>query len=145
MLMFNLIGYSIQGNYIWNKGEVECKRNASPNRFTGYFKPITCYEHCILFSKSEEEQEHFTEVVKIKPVFKINSKGENNLGHTAPYPVEIPMLIERHLKGDAGYLVVDPFLGSGTTIQALRPEGFEVSGAELNKEYYDLILERVGL
>ncbi len=55
------------------------------------------------------------------------------------------MLIERHLKGDAGYLVVDPFLGSGTTIQALRPEGFEVSGAELNKEYYDLILERVGL
>lgn len=147
MLMFNLIGYSIQGNYIWNKGEVECKRNASPNRFTGYFKPITCYEHCILFSKSEEEQEqeHFTEVVKIKPVFKINSKGENNLGHTAPYPVEIPMLIERHLKGDARYLVVDPFLGSGTTIQALRPEGFEVSGAELNKEYYDLILERVGL
>ena len=40
-------------------------------------------------------------------------------------------------------LIVDPFLGSGTTALACKNTNRRCIGIELNKEYYDISIERI--
>src|SRR5699024_6847792 len=54
------------------------------------------------------------DIVRINPVIKINSKKENILVHTAPFPKEIPKFAILFYSG-VGDLVLDMFMGSGTT------------------------------
>lgn len=78
----------------------------------------------------------------ISPVIKINSKGENRFGHSAPYPEDIPYrLIKMHTA--VGETVVDPFLGSGTTLKITRLLGRRGIGFEINSSYRELIAERI--
>lgn len=53
-------------------------------------------------------------VWRISPVIKLNNKGENLLGHSAPFPEE---LVEPCIRmwSRPGEIVLDPFMGSGTT------------------------------
>lgn len=81
------------------------------------------------------------DIVKITPVIKINSKGENKLGHTAPYPEAIPEMAIRYYSG-VGDLVVDIFNGSGTTGVVSKKLNRNYIGFEINKEYADLSRKR---
>lgn len=82
------------------------------------------------------------DIVRINPVIKINSKGENKFGHTAPYPTDIPEMAIRYYSG-VGDLVVDIFNGSGTTGLVAKELNRNYIGFELNKEYCELSRERV--
>lgn len=75
------------------------------------------------------------DIIKINPVIKINSKGENILGHTAPFPSEIPEFAIKMFsyKGD---LVLDPFGGSFTTVISAKKLDRIGIGIELNKEMF---------
>ncbi|MCF2138785.1 MAG: site-specific DNA-methyltransferase [Candidatus Lokiarchaeota archaeon] len=78
----------------------------------------------------------------ISPVIKINPKGENLFGHSAPFPEDIPYrLIKMHTI--VGETVVDPFLGSGTTLKMTRLLNRHGIGFELNEQYRNLIKERI--
>ena len=86
-------------------------------------------------------------VKKSKPTF--NSKYDNGIyyhpiqgGKSRCHPTQksfklIKELIEKH--SNQGDLVVDPFLGSGTTAYACKELGRSFSGCEVNKEYFDKI------
>ncbi|UYP44099.1 hypothetical protein NEF87_000384 [Candidatus Lokiarchaeum ossiferum] len=78
----------------------------------------------------------------ISPVIKINQHKENLFGHSAPYPEDIPYrLIRMHtLKNE---LVVDPFLGSGTTLKMTRLTQRRGIGYEINGAYANLIKDRI--
>ena len=69
------------------------------------------------------------------------AKAEN---HPAPFPEELPKrLIKLHsFFGDS---VLDPFLGSGTTVKAAYDLGREGIGYELNKDYYDILKRKLSL
>lgn len=78
----------------------------------------------------------------ISPVIKINSKGENILGHVAPFPEDIPYrLIRMHTV--AGEKVLDPFLGSGTTLKMTRVTGRKGIGYEINASYEEMIKDKI--
>lgn len=78
----------------------------------------------------------------ISPVFKIDSKGQNRFGHSAPFPEDIPFrLIKMHTA--IGETVLDPFLGSGTTLKVCQLTGRKGIGYELNPNYEELIQTRV--
>jgi len=84
------------------------------------------------------------DIVKINPVIKINAKGENTLGHTAPFPREIPEYAVKMLSG-VGEAVLDPFAGSFTS--AIEAHNLERNGIgiELNKdEFRKAILANIG-
>lgn len=83
------------------------------------------------------------DVVKFSPVIKINSKGENILGHTAPFPEEIPEMAINFFSYP-NEIVLDPFAGSFTTpIVANRLDRIGV-GIEINKERFrDSILRNI--
>jgi site-specific DNA-methyltransferase (adenine-specific) len=69
-----------------------------------------------------------------------SEKGENNT-HITVKPIA---LIEHLIKlfSKKGALVVDPFLGSGTTALACKNTGRKCLGIELNAEYYEICLSR---
>jgi site-specific DNA-methyltransferase (adenine-specific) len=69
-----------------------------------------------------------------------SEKGENNI-HITVKPVA---LIEHLIKlfSKKGSLVVDPFLGSGTTALACINTERKFFGTELNTEYYNICLNR---
>lgn len=104
-------------------------------------KPINAYEHCLVFQKQQTNND-LTKIVRIGPVKKINSKGNNTFGHTAPYPIELIKIIYPFIKQTDGY-IIDPFLGSGTTIISLMQDGYKAIGFELNETYYKLALRKI--
>jgi len=142
ILIFEMVGYKLFDNIIWDKGEVQSKRNSTENIFPSYIKPINCYEHILVFGKNAQRPKITKNILVIDTVKKINSKGENILGHTAPYPEKLVELIFPYLKKDYGYLL-DPFLGSGTTVIAGHKNNYKTVGIEINNEYFSLASKRI--
>lgn len=67
-------------------------------------------------------------------------KGENNTHITVKPIALMEHLIKLFSKENS--LVVDPFLGSGTTAVACKNTNRKCLGIELNEEYYNICLER---
>ncbi len=141
MMIFKMIGWKFHNNIIWYKGEVQSKRNSMENMFPTYIKPINCYEHILVFSKNNTTINIPNLVKYIEPVKKINSKGENTFGHTAPYPIALVEFLLPYMNTN-GY-ILDPFLGSGTTILAALKHNYKAVGIELNEEYFLLAISKI--
>ena len=142
IVLFELIGYKTIGNVIWDKGEVQSKRNSTDNPFPTYLRPINAYEHCIVFGKNTDELPSLPNVLRIDPVRKINSKGENILGHTAPYPEKLVQAFISWIATPKGH-ILDPFVGSGTTVIACVRQGLKAVGVELDSTYFELCKTRI--
>ncbi|MBO7127375.1 site-specific DNA-methyltransferase [bacterium] len=137
--IFTRIGFFVQGNIIWYKGEIQGNRSFNQGNLTPYYQaPLNCWEHIFILSKGKPDKKYKdlkSCIAAIRPVVKI-VKGKNILGHTAPYPTEIPDLLLKYMKpGDS---ILDPFLGSGTTCIAAEKKGIKSIGIEKNPEYFKL-------
>ena len=75
-------------------------------------------------------------------VWEIPADSASRVGHPAPFPVELPRrLIELYtFRGD---LVLDPFVGSGSTAVAAVRTGRRFVGYDTEEEYVRLARERV--
>ena len=69
-----------------------------------------------------------------------SAKLEN---HPAPFPEELPRRCIR-LYSFVGDTVLDPFVGSGTTLKVARELGRNSIGYEINPRYESLIREKIG-
>ena len=80
------------------------------------------------------------DIHKLNPVIKINNKKENVLGHTAPFPREIPEMAIRYYSY-AGDIVLDMFGGSFTTaIEAYKLNRIGI-GMELRKDLFETCIK----
>ena len=137
----------------------------STNRFSGRHETI------LWFSKGKQEGFNLDEVripqkYPGKRAYKGPHKGElsgNPLGknpsdvwdipnvkaqhvektdHPCQFPVAIPQRLIKALTSANG-LILDPFMGSGTTGVAAIVEGRRFVGAEIQKDYYDVSVMRL--
>jgi DNA modification methylase len=79
---------------------------------------------------------------KMRDVWRFDSvKGEERHGHATPKPVE---MMERVMKSSApeNAIVVEPFLGSGSTLIASEKTNRKCYGMELDPKYCDVIVKR---
>ena len=90
--LFEELGFELRGNVVWDKGEIEGKRNFNQGNHSPYYQaPFNCWEHIYVFAKpGGERPPQFPTILKARPVFKMVN-GENVLGHSAPFPPEIPV------------------------------------------------------
>ncbi len=147
------IGFLMRGEIIWNKGA-----GAGVSMAWGSWKSASnpvlrdVHEYILVFSKGafrrqkqdgqqdSINKEQFMEWTK--SIWTLNPESAKKVGHPAPFPVELPYrLIQLYTyKSD---VILDPFIGSGSTaIAALKSERAFV-GYEVNPEYVRLAEERV--
>ncbi len=133
---------------IWKKNKV--RPTTAQNRFTIDFEPL------FLFTKSQryyfnieasrwivDEGDLFSEPTRSerRSVWDIGLDGGGR-GHKAPYPRElasVPILAAC----PPGGVVLDPFLGSGTTAVVAQELGCHFLGCDLNKEYCEKAEKRL--
>ena len=61
-------------------------------------------------------------------------------GHPAPFPIA---LIERIISSTNAKIILDPFMGSGTTAMAAKKLGRDFLGIEISPEYIELSKQRL--
>ena len=130
--------YSEIGVKSWECKNQDCFKRSKSNRGKRFsLKTIITQDHQNddLIIDSETILKWRKDIVKINPVIKINSKGENILGHTAPYPIDIPEFAVK-LFSYPGELVLDPFGGSFTSVIAAGKNNRIGVGIESNKSTF---------
>ncbi len=74
-------------------------------------------------------------------VWRIDSESARRVQHPAPFPIELPRrLIDLYTYEDD--LVLDPFLGSGTTLVAAARTGRRGVGYDLDPDYVEIASQR---
>lgn len=68
--------------------------------------------------------------------------GERQVGHEAMFPEELPRRIIK-MFSFVGDTVLDPFLGSGTTVKAANEMGRNSIGYEINQNFIAMIKEKI--
>jgi len=130
-------GWYLRQDIIWSKG------NPMPESVRD--RCTKSHEYIFLLSKS---QNYYFDVDTIKEqsrrkrsVWNVNTKP-NKQSHFATYPPELitPCILAGSEEND---IVLDPFMGSGTTAMVARSLGRYYIGCELHEEYNNLIQERV--
>lgn len=144
-LKVNGNAYSGVGIKSWECKNLDCFVRSSGNRgkrFSARTQLMTGLQRDENTVRKDLLQKWRRDIVNFSPVIKINSKGENRLGHTAPFPKEIPEYAVGVFTG-VNESVLDPFAGSfTTTIEAFNQRRNSI-GMELNRSLFrDAVLSR---
>lgn len=116
---------------IWNK-------NSGVMFNTGRFS--NCHEIIIVAYKTQNYMRITIEAEKYFDVWNINR--DINPCLTASFPLELPKRIIHAYEKYNNLIVMDCFMGSGTTAQASLEEGRDFIGIEIDKDYYDYAVNR---
>ena len=144
-LKVNGNAYSGVGVKSWECKNLDCFERSAGNRgkrFSARTQLMTGLQQSENLVDEDLLRKWRRDVVKLAPVIKINSKGQNILGHTAPFPREIPEYAVQVFTG-VNETVLDPFAGAfTTTIESFRQRRNSI-GIELNKTLFrNAVLDR---
>jgi DNA modification methylase len=81
-------------------------------------------------------------IVVLKVLQKIKDLGRRGNLHDTVKPISLMQYLVRLVTPPHG-LVLDPFMGSGTTGIACVTQGFKFIGIEKEKEYYEIAKNRI--
>ncbi|RZD15811.1 MAG: site-specific DNA-methyltransferase [Candidatus Acididesulfobacter guangdongensis] len=148
------IGFNMRGEIIWNKAA-----SASPSTAWGSWLSSTnpilrdIHEYILVFSKGDYNRigkgkqntivkEQFMEWTK--SIWTMKAESARRIGHPAPFPEELPFrLIQLYSFKDD--IILDPFMGSGTTAAAALKAERKFIGYDINQEYINLAERRISL
>ncbi|MHB1680809.1 MAG: DNA-methyltransferase [bacterium] len=148
------IGFNMRGEIIWNKAA-----SASPSTAWGSWLSSTnpilrdIHEYILVFSKGDYNRigkgkqntiakEQFMEWTK--SIWTMKAESARRIGHPAPFPEELPFrLIQLYSFKDD--IILDPFMGSGTTAAAALKSERKFIGYDINQEYINLAERRISL
>lgn len=109
---------------------------------TGNNKWLPDLEYCLYFRESGVLLNDGYELKSKFHVSSLNKSDKDQYNHPTIKPLE---LVKRHLKHATpmGALILDPFIGSGTTAVASQEIGRKFIGFEINDEYHKIATERL--
>ena len=77
-----------------------------------------------------------------KSVWNMNTESAKKIGHPAPFPVELPYRLIQ-LFSYQNDIILDPFMGSGTTAIATITSERNYIGFEISEDYCKLAEDRI--
>ena len=144
-------GFLPMGEIIWRKG-----KGANGSCAWGSWRSARAprlrdvHEYLLVFAKegysrpergeSDIERDEFMEATL--SVWDILPESAKRVGHPAPFPVELAARVIQ-LYSYVGDVVLDPFLGSGTTAVASVKHGRRYAGFEIDDTYFQLAQKRI--
>ena len=75
-------------------------------------------------------------------VWSFSGEKKSKIGHPTPFPVELPKRCIK-LFSFVGDTVLDPFMGSGTTVVAAKQNNRNGIGIDIDQDYCNLAMKRV--
>lgn len=158
--MLNLaheLGFRMVDTFIWDKG---FNRNFGGPLLGSYPYPATIYnnvyfEYLFILKKPgkrcvDRQKRQASKIAKttwreyVQRIWRVETVTERFEGHTAVFPEEIPRRLIK-MYSFVGDMVLDPFLGTGTTTLAARNLGRDSIGYEINGDLIPVIRRRLGL
>lgn len=150
-VLANQIGFRYHSTVIWNEGNIS--RRTAWGSWMSASAPfvIAPVELIVILYKehwkktngslqSNITREEFMEWTN--GIWTFSGESKRRIGHPAPYPLELPRRCIK-LFSFVGDTVLDPFLGSGTTLIAALCEQRKAIGVEIDERYCELAYRRV--
>ena len=157
-IIMTTIGFLMRGEIIWDKSA-----SAGTSTAWGSFQSASnpclrdIHEYILVFSKGNfklnrtKEEKNSTRIDTIekqefidltKSIWKMPTESAKKVGHPAPFPIELPRrCIEFYTF--SGDIILDPFMGSGSTAIAAKKCGRSFIGFDISEEYITLANARV--
>lgn len=156
-LLMQEIGFIMRGEIIWDKGASSTSSTAWGS-WQSASNPILrdVHEYILIFSKGDYKR-HLTKKEKAeklntisrdefldwtKTIWQMNAESARRVGHPAPFPLELPHRLIQLYSFETD-VVLDPFMGSGTTAIAALRSGRKFVGYEIVEEYIELAKKRI--
>lgn len=147
------LGFLMRGEIIWEKG-ASASSSIAWGSYLSAKNPVLRdgHEYILVFSKEsftrgvKEEmkstitKEEFIEYTK--SIWSFNAESATRIGHPAPYPIELPARCIK-LYTFENEIVLDPFMGSGTTAVAALMLGRKFVGYDVEEKYIKLAEKRI--
>ncbi len=145
------VGFKYHSTIIWNEQNIS-KRTAWGSWLSATAPYVIAPVEVILVlykkewkktggsKKSDITKEEFMEWTN--GVWNFSGESKKRVGHPAPFPVELPRRCIK-LFSFVGDTVLDPFLGSGSTLLACLETGRKGIGVEIDKRYCELAKKRI--
>tara|TARA_B100000925_G_C21968998_1_gene456932 strand:+ start:392 stop:1222 length:831 start_codon:yes stop_codon:yes gene_type:complete len=159
-LIMHEIGFMHRGEVIWDKS-ASAGSSCAWGSFQSASNPCLrdIHEYMLMFSKgdyklprtkSERSEGRIDTISKddfikqTKSIWSFSTESARRVNHPAPFPVELPnRCIEMFTF--LGDVVLDPFLGSGTTAVAAKQLGRIYVGCDISEEYCSISERRLEL
>jgi len=138
------IGFNMRGEIIWNKG-AGAGVSMAWGSWQSASNPVLrdVHEYILIFSKGDYQRkqngkentitkEQFMEWTK--SIWTMNTESAKKVNHPAPFPEELPYrLIQLYTFKDD--IILDPFMGSGTTAVSALKLNRNFIGYDISEEY----------
>lgn len=144
------IGFKYHSTVIWNEGNIS--RRTAWGSWLSASAPyvIAPVELIIILYKNQwrKNNRHESDITKEEFVewtnglWTFSGESKRRVGHPAPFPIELPKRCIK-LFSYVGDVVLDPFMGSGTTLIAGTLNNRKSIGIEIDKEYCNLAKTRL--
>lgn len=151
--VFEKIGFLFRGEIIWDKGDAVSGASTAWGSWQSAVNPTLRdqHEYILVLSKGDFKREKKNKVDTItrdefleysKSVWRFMPESATRVRHPAPFPEELPYRCIQ-LYSFRGDVVLDPFVGSGTTCVVAHKTGRHFIGIDINEEYVKIALERL--
>ncbi|MEM2870898.1 MAG: site-specific DNA-methyltransferase [Candidatus Caldarchaeum sp.] len=151
--VFERLGFMIRGEVVWDKGDAVSGASTAWGSWQSAVNPVLRdqHEYIIIMSKgtfrresvgkeSTITREEFLEFTK--SVWRFSPESAKRVGHPAPFPEELPYrCIQLYSFKDD--VVLDPFVGSGTTCVAALKTGRHYIGIDVDADYVNIPEKRL--
>jgi len=146
------IGFHMRGEVIWNKA-ASAGVSTAWGSFASASNPCLrdVHEYILIFSKitnrlEKGEKKNTIEKANFvewsKSIWNFSAVSAKKVGHPAPFPIELPRrLIEFYSYEND--VILDPFIGSGTTALAAIELNRHYVGYDISQEYVDLAKKKI--
>jgi len=146
-VMLDKLGFRFNDNIIWEKPDGASPRFGSlvQNPFSTWYLPNETHENLLVYSNGEPRRDRITPLdinyaLKFRgDVWRLHS--ETNSKHEAPFPERLvapPITFYANTEE----LILDPFLGSGTTAYCAKKLNRKCIGIEIEEKYCEIAAKR---
>ena len=143
-------GWKYHATILWNEGNISCRtawgswKSASAPHIIAPVETIIIFYKDHWKRKRQGENDITADEFKkwVLGIWNFNGESGKRIGHDAPFPLELPRRLIKLLsfKND---IVLDPFLGSGSTLIEAINNFRQAIGIELENKYCKLSVNRI--
>ena len=144
------IGFNNRGQVIWDKAA-----SAGGSCAWGSWKSASnpslrdVHEYILIYSKGNLHRKKGVDTIRkedflewTKSIWKMNTESAKRVKHPAPFPEELPHRLI-NLYSFENDIILDPFMGSGTTAVAALKNKRRYIGYDVSEEYIKIANERI--